>query len=171
MKKSIILNLLLIYFSLISCNRENKQNEKKSKIESEKCAHIDVKKNQSPPPLLNHILSTETITLKSKNHDFLLTVKLIADKNVDIEGLNQQIFKIDTKNKFRNQEFYFALPTKYNEYWNELKIYKNKTVLNIGFENESNIYYLYNISLHKLEESNKGLIEIKTGFKKQSKSK
>ena len=101
----------------------------------------------------------------------MLTVKLIADKNVDIEGLNQQIFKIDTKNKFRNQEFYFALPTKYNEYWNELKIYKNKTVLNIGFENESNIYYLYNISLHKLEESNKGLIEIKTGFKKQSKSK
>ena len=161
---------------LVSCNRENKQtveksNKKDLRRESEICAHSDNQELQAPPPPLHHIVSTETINLKSKKHNFLLNVKLIADQNVDIEGIKQQIFKIETNNKFRNQEFYFAFPTRYNKYWSELKIYKNQKSLNNGFEDKTNIYYLYEISLHELEEANEGLIEIKSNYKKQSKNK
>jgi hypothetical protein len=161
---------------LVSCNRENSQtveksNKKDLRRESEICPHIDRKELQAPPTPLHHIVSTESINLKSKNHSFLLTAKLIADQIVDIEGVKQQIFKIETNNKFRNQEFYFAFPIKYNKYWSELKIYKNQKSLNIGFEDKTNIYYLYEISLHELEEANEGLVEIKSNYKKQSKDK
>ena len=160
---------------LSSCNTEIKRTEKKSnrkniREESSICAHID-EELQAPPPPPNQIVSTETIYLKSKTRSFLVTAKLIAYQMVDNEGVNQQVFKIETKNKFRNQEFYFALPIKYNKYWSELKIYKNPKSLNIGFEDKTNIYYLYEISLHELEEANKGLVEIKSKYAKQSKGK
>ncbi len=168
MKIKIFLNIILII--TFACNKSSNNDKNKIlNVETENCAHIENKEIYPPNPPFNFQIAKEKIELKTQNRNFELTIKLIADQNIDYKGQSQQNYVIKTENLYRKQKLYFALPTEYKKYCGNLKIYKYENYAIIGFEDKSIINCLYKISLHKDEEFNNGLVEIKYVLEKKQK--
>ena len=141
MKNTFFITTVLIIIFFSSCQKDLK---KTSKIEElKKC--VCIVESKPPPPIEGKILSFSKLEITEENKKYFVTVKLIADKLVNYNGIDQQIFKIATNNKNQKKKFYFALPVNFNKYWNEMKIFtnKNNTILEIGFKGMkiSKIFY------------------------------
>lgn len=160
-------SLIVFVFSILqySCLKEEKQLKiKDSKVHS--CA----KESQPPPPIENRILSSAKLEIKEEKRKYFVTVNLVADKLMDFNEKDLQIYKIETTNKNRTRKLFFALPVNYNKYWYELKIFPDKEnkILEIGFkeiEISKTLYKLYGYKYYN-EDFGNGLIEIKSNFEK-----
>lgn len=169
MKLTLVNRAFLIVFVLsillYSCQKEEKQKKIK---ESE--VHSCAKELQPPPPIENRILSSAKLEINEEKRKYFVTVNLVADKLVDFNGKDQQLYKIETTNKNRTRKLYFALPIDYNKYWNELKIFPDKEnkILEIGFKEKEISKTLYKLYEYKYdnEDFGNGLIEIKSNFEK-----
>lgn len=153
---------------LTSCQQTHKPKPTNVILQNRDTCHCGNVEPLRPPPPENFVISADSIFYKEDNKFQLFTVSLISDKTVDIEGKDIQIFQIKANNHGKKESLDFALPTKYNKYWQEFHIYKNvdKTTFNIGFENtDSNfVQLMYSVYLDTLP-FNRGLIQI--GFKEQ----
>ncbi|SHJ21414.1 hypothetical protein [Flavobacterium terrae] len=165
LNKSLFIGFVLSILSLYSCHKEEKQLEIK---ESE--VHACAKNLQPPPPIENKILSSAKIEINEEKRKYFVTVNLAADKLVDYNGKDQQLYKIETTNKNRTRKLYFALPIDYNKYWNEIKIFPDKEnkVLEIGFKEKEITKTLYKLYAYKYynEDFGDGHIVIKSNFEK-----
>jgi hypothetical protein len=151
--------VILIGILIYSCEKHKQYNL----IEKEKCA---CKENLSPPPPYpNRLMAAQTLFCLNEKVKYVTTFKLISDTLVDNLGVNQQLFKIKAENKFRKQNFYFAFPQKFNRHWNDLSFFKEREKIIVGFSEGNELYALYQISEHEMEEYNRGLISFQPIFK------
>ena len=164
---SFILISVIFIFSilLVSCNTHNETRQVTKTIDT--CGCTD--KILTPPPLPNTTVFADSLFVKDENKSYLFSVKLIADKTVDMGGEDLQIFRIKAENIFSRKDFYFAFPTKFNHYWNDVTISKNrhKNTFNIGYKDSSFFHSFYSISIDTLP-FNKGLIVINSKSEKLS---
>ncbi|OXA70455.1 hypothetical protein B0A67_15680 [Flavobacterium aquidurense] len=179
MKRQLLNTIFLITVLLSNLLNESCKNVEEQKkpekstnqvISPKEHACINAKEEQLPPPDQNTILSSAKLEINEENRKYFVTINLIADKLVDFNGKDQQLYKIETTNKNRTRSLYFALPIAYNKYWNELKIFPDKEnkILEIGFKEKGNSKTFYKIYGYKYENEDfgDGHIEIKSNFEK-----
>lgn len=164
LNKSFLIVFVLSILSLHSCHKEEKQLGIKES-EAHSCA-----KKIPPPPIENKILSSAKLEINEEKRKYFVTVNLVADRLVDFNGKDQQLYKIETTNKNRTRKLYFALPIDYNKYWNDIKIFPDKEnkILEIGFKEKEISKALYKLYGYKYENEDfgNGQIKIKSIFEK-----
>ncbi|KGO85448.1 hypothetical protein [Flavobacterium suncheonense] len=159
-RQTIIFFITLLVISttiLLSCEKEKIA---KQKNVPELHHSVCPENSPPPPPIENTLFSSEKLKVVKKDNISTITLNLISDKVVDYQGFHQQIFRIETEG--RKRKMYFALPTKYNMYWNDLKFIseKNNDSIILGFWKGKDYIKLYKIYSHKYDKENFGGGEI-----------
>ena len=145
---SYTLEILLLVLQLAACQRPIDKPNAHNTDSIIGCG-CSMESPPPPPPTPFTRINSEQLQLQYDGKATTFRASLSTNQLFELSGGQLQTYTIVASNTYRpdTENFYFALPPRWNRYWDKVTLRKAKTFYVIGYSDDSMFHPMYTLTL------------------------